>query len=129
VSAELTAALHALEHLRDTFPKTAHVYVATRSREALSAIEKGHKVRRGREVVHKIADAILEMESVGHRVTVFLVPLIEVFAVLPTRNRLQEQSSTTAASSQPPRPRGARAVGSAALGQGRVAYGPICEQG
>jgi hypothetical protein len=31
-------------------------------------------VRCGREVVHKIADAVLEMESVGRRVTVFLVP-------------------------------------------------------
>jgi ribonuclease HI len=74
VSAELTAILYALEHARDTLRKTAHVYVATTSREALSAIEKGHKVGRGREVVHEIADAILEMESVGHRVTVFLVP-------------------------------------------------------
>lgn len=50
------------------------VYVATTSKEALSAMEKGQKVRCGREVVHKIADALLEMESVGHRVTVFLVP-------------------------------------------------------
>lgn len=58
----------------DTLRKTAHVYVAARSREALSVIEKGQRVGCGREVVHKIADAVLEMESVGHRVTVFLVP-------------------------------------------------------
>lgn len=74
VSAELTAILYAIEHARDTLRKTAHVYVATTSKEALSAMEKGQKVRCGREVVHKIADALLEMESVGHRVTVFLVP-------------------------------------------------------
>ncbi|KAL1581903.1 hypothetical protein WHR41_09480 [Cladosporium halotolerans] len=74
VSAELTAILYALEHARDTLRKTAHVYVATTSREALSAIEKGHNVGCGREVVPKIADAVLEMEGVGHRVTVFLVP-------------------------------------------------------
>jgi ribonuclease HI len=74
VSAELKAILYALEHARDTLRKTAHVYVATTSREALSAIEKGQTVGCGREVVHKIADAVLEMESVGHRVTVFLVP-------------------------------------------------------
>jgi ribonuclease HI len=74
ISAELTAILYALEHARDTLRKTAHVYVATKSKEALSAIAKGHKVGCGREVVHKIADAVLEMESVGHKVTVFLVP-------------------------------------------------------
>jgi hypothetical protein len=28
----------------------------------------------GERGLHKIADAVLEMESVGHRVTVFLVP-------------------------------------------------------
>jgi hypothetical protein len=44
------------------------------SREALVAIEKGHKVGCGREVVSKVADAVLEMESVGHRVTVFFIP-------------------------------------------------------
>jgi ribonuclease HI len=49
VTAELTAMLYALEHARDTLCKTAHVYVATTSREALSAIEKGHKVGYGRE--------------------------------------------------------------------------------
>jgi ribonuclease HI len=74
VSAELTAILYALEHARDTLRKTAHVYVATTSKAALSAIEKGHKVGCGREVVRKIADAVLEIESVGHKVTVFLVP-------------------------------------------------------
>jgi hypothetical protein len=31
-------------------------------------------VKCGREVVHKIADAVLDMKSVGHRVTVFLTP-------------------------------------------------------
>lgn len=74
VSAELTAILYAIEHARDTLRKSAHVYMATTSREALSAIEKGQKVRCGREVVRKIADAVLEMGSVGHRVTVFPVP-------------------------------------------------------
>jgi ribonuclease HI len=74
VNAELTAILYALQHARDTLRKTAHVYIATTSREALSAIEKGHKVGGGREVVPKVANAVLEMESVGHRVTVFLVP-------------------------------------------------------
>lgn len=74
ISAELTAILNALEHARDTLRKTAHVYIATTNREALIAIEKGQKVRCGREVVHKIAGAVLEMENVGHRVIVFLVP-------------------------------------------------------
>ena len=64
----LTAIRYAIEHARDTLRKSAHVYVATTNIEALLAIEKGEKVRCGREVVHKIADAILEMESVGHRV-------------------------------------------------------------
>ena len=66
--------MYALEHARDTLRKTAYVYVATASREALSAIEKGNRVRCGREVVPKIADAVLGMEGFGHRVTVFLVP-------------------------------------------------------
>ena len=74
VSAELKAILYALEHARDTLRKTTHVYVATTSEEALSVIGKGQRVGCGREVVHKITDAVLEMESVGHRVTVFLVP-------------------------------------------------------
>jgi ribonuclease HI len=74
VSAELTAILYALERARDTLRKTAHVYVATTSREALSAIEKGQRVGCGREMVHKIADAVFEMENVGRRVTIFLVP-------------------------------------------------------
>ena len=60
VSAELYAILYALEHARGTLRKTAHVYVATTSREPLSAIEKGHRVWCGREIVHKIADTILE---------------------------------------------------------------------
>jgi hypothetical protein len=74
VSAELTVILYALKHARETLRKTAHVYVAITSREALSAIEKGQRVGCGREVVHKVADTVLEMESVGHRVTVHLVP-------------------------------------------------------
>jgi hypothetical protein len=53
--------------------KTAHTYVAKISRAALSAIEKGYEVGRRREVVPKVADVVLERESVGHRVTVFLV--------------------------------------------------------
>jgi ribonuclease HI len=74
VSAELTAILYALGHARDMLRKTAHVYVATTSKEVLSAIEKGHKMGCGREVVLKIADAVLEIESVGHKAKVFLVP-------------------------------------------------------
>ena len=74
VSAELTAILYALKHARGTLRKTAYVYVATTSKDALSAIDKGHKVGCGREVVHKIADVVLAMQSVGHRVTVFLGP-------------------------------------------------------
>lgn len=66
--------VYALEHARDTLRKTAHGYVATKSKEALSAIENGQRVGGGGEVVPKFADAVLEMESVGHRVTVFLVP-------------------------------------------------------
>jgi type II secretory pathway component HofQ len=54
--------------------KAAHVYVATTSREALAAIEKGHKVRCRRSVVQNIANAVLKMEGVGHRATIFLVP-------------------------------------------------------
>ena len=73
VSAELIAILYALEHARDTLRKTTHVHVATTSREVLLAIEKGQKVGCEREVVHKIADAVLEMEGIGYRVTVFLV--------------------------------------------------------
>lgn len=72
--AELTALLYALEEARDTLRKTARVYVATTSKEALSAIEQGQKVKCGREVVPKIADAILERESVGCLATVSLVP-------------------------------------------------------
>jgi len=48
ISAGLVARLYALKHVRDTVRKTAHVYVATTSREALSAIEKGQRVRVGR---------------------------------------------------------------------------------
>jgi ribonuclease HI len=73
-SAELTAIPYTLEHARDTLCKTTHVYIATTSREALSAIEKAHKAGCGREVVPKVANAVLETEKVGHRVTVFLVP-------------------------------------------------------
>jgi hypothetical protein len=55
------------------FRKTVHIYAATASRAALSAIEKGYEVERGREVVPKVAVVVLERESVGHQVTVFLV--------------------------------------------------------
>lgn len=47
VSAELTAVRYAIEYARDKLRKTAHVYVATTSREALSTIEKAQKVRCG----------------------------------------------------------------------------------
>ena len=102
ISAELTAILYALEHARDTLRKTAHVYVATKSKEALSAIEKGHKVGCGREVVHKTADAVLEMESVGHKVTVFLVPCDKGIrgvaeAKQAARNVIENGSELTAA--------------------------------
>lgn len=50
-----------------------YFYIATTSKEALSAIEKGHKVKCEREIVHKIADTILEIEGVSHCVIVFLV--------------------------------------------------------
>jgi hypothetical protein len=66
VSDELTAILYVLEHARETLQKTAYVYVVTTSREALSTIEKAYKVRCGREDVHKPADTVHEMESVGH---------------------------------------------------------------
>ncbi|GAB7336447.1 hypothetical protein MBLNU13_g09741t1 [Cladosporium sp. NU13] len=102
VSAELTAILYALEHARDTLRKTAHIYIATTSKEALSAIEKGHRVGCGREVVHKITDAVLEMESVGHRVTVFLVPSDKgirsvVEAKQAARHVIEDGSELTAA--------------------------------
>jgi ribonuclease HI len=97
VTAELTSILYALEHARDTLRKTAQVYVATTSREALPAIEKGHKVGCGRELVPKVADTVLKMKSVGHRVTVFLVPVPNVFEVLPKQNKLREPSLTKAA--------------------------------
>jgi hypothetical protein len=108
VSDELTAMLCVLEHARKILRKTAYVYVATTSREALSAIEKAHKVICGRKNVHKPADAVLEMESVDHRVTIFLVPGDKgIHGVAEAKKkRLQEQSSTMAASSQPPQPRG-----------------------
>ena len=51
-----------------------HIYVVTTSREALSAFEKGQRVGCGREVIHEIANAVLEMEIAGHRVKIFLVP-------------------------------------------------------
>jgi hypothetical protein len=68
--AKLAAILYAIQYSTDTLRKTAH----TTSREALSIIEKGHMVGCGRGVVHKVADAVPEMESVNHHVTVFLVP-------------------------------------------------------
>ena len=74
ISAELTTILYALERAGDTLRKTAYVYIATKSKEALSGIEKWQRVGSGREVVPNFADAVLEMKSVGPRVTVFLVP-------------------------------------------------------
>lgn len=62
-----------LEHAKDRLRKAAHASSAKMSREASSAIDMEHKVRCEREVVHKIADAVLEMESVGYRVTIILV--------------------------------------------------------
>lgn len=53
---------------------SAHISAAITNREARSAIEKGQKVECGREVVHKIADAVLAIMSLGRRVGVFLVP-------------------------------------------------------
>lgn len=63
VSAELTAILYVLKHARDTLHKIAHVYVATTCEDVLSTVEKGQKLGCGREVVRKIADAVLEMEG------------------------------------------------------------------
>lgn len=130
VSAELTAILYAVEHARDTLRKTAHVYVATTSREALSAIEKGQRGRCGREVVHKIADAVLEMESVGHRVRAFLVPGDEGIrgvaeAKHAARAIIDNGSELTAAPAE--RVRGLSGV--LRLGQGRAGQGPAYEQG
>jgi hypothetical protein len=73
-SAGLTAILYALECARETLRKLTHAYVATTSRGTLSAFEKDQRVGCGREVVHEIADAVLEMEIVGDQMTVFLVP-------------------------------------------------------
>ena len=58
VDVELTATLYVIEHAHATLRKTARVYVATIIEAALSAVEKGQKVRCGREVVHKIADTV-----------------------------------------------------------------------
>lgn len=58
ISAELTAILYALEHASDTLRKTSPVYVATKSKEALSATEKGQRVGYRREAVPKMADAV-----------------------------------------------------------------------
>jgi hypothetical protein len=100
--------LYALQHARDTLRKTAHVYVATTSGEAPSSIEKGHKVGGGREVVPKVADAVLEMESVGRRVTVFLVPCDKSIrgvaeAKQAARAVIDKGSELTAAPSRPGR--------------------------
>jgi hypothetical protein len=48
------------------------VYIARTARKTLSIIEKGHKVKGGQEILHKIADVILEMEDVGYQVTLFI---------------------------------------------------------
>ena len=56
-------------------------------------------------MVHKIADAVLEMESVGHRVTVFLVPCDKgirgvVEAKQSARHVIEDGSELTAAPSE-----------------------------
>jgi hypothetical protein len=71
--AELTAILYAFEHARDILRSTANVCIAIKGRDTLSVTKKRHRIRYRREVSSKVANAVLEMESVGHRVTSFLV--------------------------------------------------------
>ena len=71
---ELIGILYALKHARRTIRKSAHVHVATMSRNALETIQKGHGAIRGRAVLHCVANTIGDLGSVGHRVTIFLVP-------------------------------------------------------
>jgi len=68
LNAQLRGILYALQHARRTIGKTAHVYVATASREALTAIQEGQVGRKGRETLHKVADGIRDLESVDHQV-------------------------------------------------------------
>lgn len=74
LNADLTGIWYALQHARRTIRKSAHVYVATANRGALIAIQKGHDATSGGETRHKVAETVLELESVGHRVTMFWVP-------------------------------------------------------
>ena len=74
LNAELTGIRSALQHARRTIRKSARVYVATASRDAFMTIRKGLHATVGRETLHTVADTILELESVGHRVSVFLIP-------------------------------------------------------
>jgi len=74
LNADLTVLWYALQHARKTIRKSAHVYVATANRDALAAIRKGVHATAGRETLHKLAEAVLDLYGVGHRVTIFLVP-------------------------------------------------------
>jgi hypothetical protein len=105
-NAELTAVAYAFVHTSDTLRKTARVYVATTSRDVLSTVEGGHKVGCGRGVGHKIAEAVLEMENIGHRMKVFFGPGEKDFAEYQKRTRPRNQSLKTAAKLEWLRPRG-----------------------
>jgi hypothetical protein len=74
LSAELMGIQYALLHARNTIRKAAHIYVATTSRDALTAIRQDREATKGQETLHKIADAVRDLERVDHRVTIFLVP-------------------------------------------------------
>lgn len=74
LSAEIMGIAYALEHARRTLRNSAQVHVATTCRATLGAIERGQRAKAGREAVQKVAEVIVEMESVGHKVTLFLVP-------------------------------------------------------
>jgi ribonuclease HI len=74
LNAELTGIWYALQHARNTIRKTAHIYVATTSLDAIAAIQRGQNATRGRESLQRIGDAVHDLGSVNHRVTIFLVP-------------------------------------------------------
>lgn len=74
LAAELAAILYATQHANSVLRKTTHLYIATTSKDALEAIERGYSAKRGREVLHKLADTVSQLQSVGHQVTFLQVP-------------------------------------------------------
>jgi hypothetical protein len=82
-----------------------------KQRGAVNHREGTHGGGCGRGVVHKVADAVPEMESVDHQVTVFCVPFDK---------RIHGGTGAK---------EGARAIGRAALGQGRARQGSAYERG